>query len=140
VASERPPAAPSLSDQVTRLYELIAGYHATHLIEIARELGVWQAVTSRPGLTSEGLATAIGTDPFYTDVLCRTAFSFGLLERQTEGWRMAPHFDQILGDPDSSFYLARRPGSTWWSVRITATTLGTSEPGRLGPIRSMTRP
>jgi hypothetical protein len=110
VASGHPPTtAPSLADQVSRLYELIAGYHATHLIEIALELGVWQAVTSRPGLTSEGLATAIATDPFYTDVLCRTAFSFGLLERQTEGWRMAPHFDQILGNPDSSFYLARAP-------------------------------
>ena len=50
-----------------------------------------------------------GTDLFYTDVLCRTAFSFGLLEREGPGWRMAPHFDQILGDPASSFYLARAP-------------------------------
>ena len=25
------------------LYDLIAGYHVTHLIEIARELGVWEA-------------------------------------------------------------------------------------------------
>jgi hypothetical protein len=41
--------------------------------------------------------------------MCRTAFSFGLLEREGAGWRMAPHFDQILGDPGSSFYLARAP-------------------------------
>jgi SAM-dependent methyltransferase len=102
-----PATAPTLADQVSRLYDLIAGYHATQLIEIARELGVWEALTSSPGLTSEGLATGIGTDRFYTDVLCRTAFSFGLLERQGAGWRMAPHFDQILGEPGSSFYLAR---------------------------------
>jgi SAM-dependent methyltransferase len=57
----------------------------------------------------EGLATELGTDPFYTDVLCRTAFSFGLLEREGPGWRMAAHFDQILGDPESSFYLACAP-------------------------------
>jgi SAM-dependent methyltransferase len=101
--------APSLADQVSKLYDLIAGYHATQLIEIARQLGVWEALTSSPGLTSGELATAIGTQPFYTDVLCRTAFSFGLLERQGAGWRMAPHFDQILGDPGSSFYLARAP-------------------------------
>ena len=31
-------APPTLADQVSRLYDLVAGYHATHLIEIAREL------------------------------------------------------------------------------------------------------
>jgi len=104
-----PPGAPTLADQVSRLYDLVAGYHATHLLEIARELGVWEALTASPGLTSEELAGRLGTDPFSTDVLCRTAFSFGLLARQGAGWRMGPHFDQILGDPDSSFYLACAP-------------------------------
>ena len=105
--------APAVADQVSRLYDLIAGYHATHLLEIARELGVWQALTRSPGLTSAALAAQLGTDGHYTDVLCRTAFAFGLLEResggqgQDQGWRMGPHFDQILGDPDSSFYLAQ---------------------------------
>jgi SAM-dependent methyltransferase len=104
-----PTATPTLADQVSRLYELVAGYHATHLMEIARELGVWEALAQRPGCTSEELATRLATDPFYTDVLCRTAFSFGLLEREGAGWRMAPHFDQILGNPDSSSYLALAP-------------------------------
>jgi SAM-dependent methyltransferase len=107
VTQNSAPASPSLADQVSKLYELVAGYHATHLLEIARELGVWNALTQSPGLISAELATALDTDPFYTDVLCRTAFSFGLLERHGDGWRMAPHFDQILGNPESSFYLAR---------------------------------
>jgi SAM-dependent methyltransferase len=102
-------AAPTLADQVSKLYDLIAGYHATNLIEIARELGAWESLTQSPGLTSEALAARLGTHPFYTDVLCRTAFSFGLLDREGDGWRMAPHFDQILGDPESSFYLAGAP-------------------------------
>ena len=106
MTSESPPTLP---DQVSRLYDLIAGYHVTHLMEIARELGVWAALVRTPGLGSEGLAGELGTDPFYTDVLCRTAFSFGLLEREGDGWRMAAHFDQILGDPGSSFYLACAP-------------------------------
>ena len=106
---DTPAATPTLADQVSRLYDLVGGYHATHLLEIARELGVWEALTRRPGRTSEELATELGTDPFYTDVLCRTAFSFAMLERQGAGWRMAPHFDQILGNPDSSFYLALAP-------------------------------
>jgi SAM-dependent methyltransferase len=109
LAEGTPAASPTLADQVSRLYELIAGYHATNLLEIGRELGVWEALTRHPGLTSEGLATRLGTQPFYTDVLCRTAFSFGLLERDGDGWRMAPHFDQILGNPGSSFYLACAP-------------------------------
>jgi hypothetical protein len=37
-----PDGAPTLADQVSKLYDLIAGYHATHLLEIARELGVWR--------------------------------------------------------------------------------------------------
>jgi SAM-dependent methyltransferase len=109
VVTERPVEGPSLADQVSRLYDLIAGYHVTHLLEIARELGVWEALTLRPGTTSEDLAEKLGTDGFYTDVLCRTAFSFGLLERAGDGWRMAPYFDQILGNPESSFYLACAP-------------------------------
>ena len=62
-----------------------------------------------PGLTSEELSARLETHPFPTDVLCRTAFSFGLLERKGDGWCLAPHFDQILGNPESSFYLACAP-------------------------------
>ena len=100
-------AAPTLAQQVTKLYDLIAGYHATYLIEIARELGVWEAVAERPGITSADLAQRIGADGFYVDALCRTAFAFELLDREGRGWRMPPHFDQILGAPGSSFYLGR---------------------------------
>ena len=110
-AEGTPPAATlTLADQVSKLYELVAGYHATNLLEIARELGVGGA-DAEPGLTSEALAERLGTHLFYTDVLCRTAFAFGLLDREGAGWRMAPHFDQILGDPESSFYLARTQGA-----------------------------
>ena len=98
-------ADPSLSAQVTKLYDLISGYHATHLLEIGRELGVWEAITARPGITSEALANGLGIDPIYTDVLARTAFAFELVERDGTGWRMAPHFDQILGTPSATFYL-----------------------------------
>ena len=98
-----------MADQVTRLYDLIGGYHATQLMEIARQLGLWSLLTTQPGLTSTAIAAGLQTDPLYTDVLCRTAFSFGLLQRQGDGWRMAPHFDQILGNPESSFFLASAP-------------------------------
>lgn len=109
MAESAPATGPTLADQVSKLYDLVAGYHATNLLEIARELGAWEALTQSPGLTSEELAERLSTHPFYTDVLCRTAFAFDLLEREGAGWRMAPHFDQILGDPESSFYLSRAP-------------------------------
>jgi SAM-dependent methyltransferase len=98
-------AEPTLAAQVTKLYDLISGYHATHLLEIGRELGAWEAITAQPGVTSDELANRLGTDPFYTDVLARTAFAFELVERDGDGWRMAPHFDQILGTPSATFYL-----------------------------------
>ena len=98
-------AEPTLPEQITKLYDLIAGYHATHLLEIGRELGVWEAITATPGTTSDALAAQLGTDPFYTDVLVRTAFAFELVEHDGDGWRMAPHFDQILGTPSATFYL-----------------------------------
>jgi SAM-dependent methyltransferase len=103
-------AEPTLPEQVTKLYDLIAGYHATHLLEIGRELGVWEAITARPGVTSGALATQLGTDPFYTEILVRTAFAFEIVERDGDGWRMAAHFDQILGTPSSTFYLGTAPG------------------------------
>jgi SAM-dependent methyltransferase len=103
--AEPQPPAPTPADQVSRLYDLIGGFHATHLLEVGRELRVWETLTASPGLSSAALAGRLGTEPFYTDVLCRTAFAFGLLEREGPGWRMAPHFDQILGNPESSFYL-----------------------------------
>lgn len=101
------PAGPSIAEQVSRLYDLIAGHHVTNLIEAARAVGAWERITSRPGIDSTTLAAELKTDPGYTDVLCSTAFAFGLLERDGEGWRMAPHMDAILGDPDSTFYLGR---------------------------------
>jgi len=103
------PETPTLAQQVTKLYDIIAGFHGTHLLEIGRALGAWEALTATPGLTPDALAERLGTARFYTDALCRTAFSFGLLERDGHGWRMAPHFDEILGHPDSTFYLGRAP-------------------------------
>jgi hypothetical protein len=140
VLAEGQPAAPTLADQVTRLYELIAGYHATNLLEVARELGVWEALTRDPGRTSEELAARLGTQPFYTDVLCRTAFSFGLLDRDGAGWRMAPHFDQILGNPESSFYLACAPRVHMVLGDDYPATPTASAPAPPGPTRSTTRP
>jgi SAM-dependent methyltransferase len=98
---------PSLAEQVSRLYDIIAGYHLTNLIEVAREVGAWERIAAQPGIPSAKLAAILGTDPYYTEVLCRTAFAFELLEREGEGWRMAPHMDAILGDPGSTFYLGR---------------------------------
>ena len=104
---EAEPAGPTLAEQVSRLYDLIAGYHLTNLIEVARDVGIWERIAARPGIDSAALATAAGTDPRYTDVLCRTALAFELLERDGAGWRMAAHMDAILGDPASAFYLGR---------------------------------
>jgi hypothetical protein len=112
MTTEGLPATPTLADQISRLYDLIAGYHATNLLEVARQLGVWEALAARPGLTSEELAARLGTQPFYTDVLCRTAFSFGLLDRDGEGWRMARTSTRSSATPLPASTSPARPGST----------------------------
>ena len=114
--TERPVEGPSLAGQVSKLYDLIAGYHVTHLLEIARELGVWGGADAAPRHHLRGSRGEAG----HRALLHRRALPhgvlLGLLERDGDGWRMAPHFDQILGDPESSFYLARAPGSTCLSA------------------------
>src|SRR5260221_4411907 len=98
-------AEPTLPQQVTKLYDLISGFHATYLLQIGRDLGVWEAITATPGLDSDQLAARLGIDPYYTRILCKTAFAFELVVNDGTGWVMAPHFDQILGTPDATFYL-----------------------------------
>lgn len=53
------PDAPTLAEQVGKLYDLVAGYHMTHLVEIARELGVWEVLTREPGRTAADLAVVL---------------------------------------------------------------------------------
>ena len=89
MAEGNAPDSPTLADQVSKLYDLVAGYHVTHLVEIARELGVWDALTRNPGRISSELAETLGVDAFYTDVLCRTAFSLAcwIATATAGGWR-----------------------------------------------------
>jgi ubiquinone/menaquinone biosynthesis C-methylase UbiE len=98
-------AEPTLPEQVTKLYDLISGFHATYLLSVGRDLGVWEAITATPGITSDELAAKLGIDPYYTRTLCKTAFAFELVVNDGHGWVMAPHFDQILGTPSATFYL-----------------------------------
>ena len=53
------PAGPSMAEQVSRLYDLIAGYHVTNLIEVARAVGAWERISSRPGIDSRSLAAEL---------------------------------------------------------------------------------
>ncbi len=97
----------TIADQVTRLYESIAGFHTTHMLEVGRELGIWTYLAAHPGATSEAVAASGDLNPFYTDILCKTALSAGVLERSAEGWEMAPHMDELLGSPGTTFDLSR---------------------------------
>jgi len=97
----------TISDQVTRLYELIAGFHTTHLLEVGRQLGVWTHLTAHPESTSGDLAASLDLNPFYTEVLCKTAFSAGILERGDRGWVMGAHMGTLLGSPGTTFDLSR---------------------------------
>jgi len=100
-------SGPSLADQVTKLYEIIAGYHTSHLIEIGRDLGVWEYLVANPGAASEQAATSLDLEPFYVEVLCKTAYGAGLVDSRGDGWEMAPHMDLLLGTPGNTFDFSR---------------------------------
>jgi SAM-dependent methyltransferase len=116
-----PDGPPTLADQVSRLYDLIAGYHVTHLLEIARELGVWEALVRSPGLASEGLATELGTDSFTPTCSAAPRSPSGCWSaRAPDGaWRPTSTRSSATRSPASTW--PAPPGSTWSWARTTAT-------------------
>ena len=102
--------SPTLADQVSRLYDLIAGYHATHLLEIARELGVWEALAHEPGMTSEDARHAARRRTRSTPTCCAAPrSSSGCWSGMAPGGEWRRTSTRSWATPTSSFYLARAP-------------------------------
>ena len=108
------PAGPSLADQVSRLYDLIAGYHLTNLIEVAREVGRLGARSPpSPGIASAKLAAELGTDPA-TRTSCagpRSRSSSSSARATAGGWR--PTWTRSSATRRRPSTSAGRRRSTW---------------------------
>lgn len=97
--------------QMGKIFGYTKGLHATHLIDLGVKLGLFGALAEAPaGLSPDSLASKRGLHPQYARVWCETACALELLDYDPNaGFRLAPFMDEILGQPDGTYYLGGMP-------------------------------
>jgi len=89
-----------------RVLGYLKGLHATHLIKLGVELGLFDAIREHAPLMPSALADSTGLHGPYVRVWCETACGLELLDYDAgKGYRLAPFMDQILADPNGAFSL-----------------------------------
>lgn len=101
----------TLPAQMGKVFGYIKGLHATYLIDLGVKLGLFEQVgQAGDGTTPEAIASALGLDRASVLRWCETACALELLDYEpASGYRLAPFMDQILGQPDGTFYLGAFP-------------------------------
>ena len=100
----------TLTAQMGKVFGYLKGLHATHVIDIGTKLGLFQRLAEAPGLSPEVLSSLSGLQPPYVRQWCEAACALELLDYDpTMGFRLAPFMDQVLGQPDATFYLGGFP-------------------------------
>jgi SAM-dependent methyltransferase len=101
----------TLPAQMGKVFGYLKGMHATYLIDIGAKLGLFRRLAASPdGLQPEALASELGLDLGSVRRWCDTACALELLDYDpTSGYRLAPFMDQVLGNPDGTFYLGAFP-------------------------------
>jgi cyclopropane fatty-acyl-phospholipid synthase-like methyltransferase len=86
--------------QARTLRGWMLGLHATHIIDIGGRLGYFAELKRRGGgATAQELATALGLNPWRTEVWCRAACTVGVLGYEDgRGFTFAPFMAELLGD------------------------------------------
>lgn len=80
----------------------VAGYIGFRTIHIGLQHGLFQAMAQRPeGAAPEELAAALGLDPFYVGVWCRSAYAAEVLEHRDGRYRLPPAVATLLLDRES---------------------------------------
>jgi len=97
--------------QMNKVFGYIKGLHATHLMDIGTKLGLFTQLAGAPGgLTADALAAQLGLHPPYVRQWCETACALELLDYDPgTGYRLAPWMDEILGQPEATYYLGSFP-------------------------------
>lgn len=91
-------ATPTVEEQMAEVVmPLVAGYVGHRTIAMGLRQGMFRALAeTHVGATHMELAERLGFDPFYTGVWCQAAVAAGVLERDGERIRLAPHIDRLL--------------------------------------------
>ncbi len=94
--------------QTERLWAYLKGFHAVHLINVGVKLGLFAELhEAADGIAPGPLAAALGLHEPYVEVWCNTACAYGLLDAAADGgFRLAPHFDELLVEPGNPRLLA----------------------------------
>ena len=97
--------------QMGKVFGYVKGVHATHLIDIGTKLGLFDRLARSPdGLMPDALAGELGLYPKYVHFWCETACALELLDYDPAvGYRLAPFMNELLGQPEATYYLGRFP-------------------------------
>jgi SAM-dependent methyltransferase len=97
-----------LSDQTAKVFGYIRGLHATHFLELGVRLGLFRAL-AEAARRPEELAAGLGLHEPYVRAFCEMGFHLEVLDREGEGFRLAPEMDRLLARPDDPYYLGGFP-------------------------------
>ena len=98
--------APAIQDQAATLLGCAAGYVGHRTVGIGLRSGLVETLAAHPdGRTPEALADRLGLDELNTRVWCNAGIATGLLVRDDDRVRLAPHMDTLLLDDSSPAYV-----------------------------------
>ncbi|MEO5780330.1 trans-aconitate 2-methyltransferase [Arthrobacter oryzae] len=100
-----PVAEPTPQEQGAALLGQIAGYMAVRTVEMGIRSGLIRFVADNPGSTANEIADRMDLDDLYVSVWCRGGFGAGILDRQGDGFVLAPHMATLLLDETSPAFM-----------------------------------
>ena len=98
-------------EQWQQLFEYLLGNQAAWIADVGLKAGLFHAIAEadRPGVSADALAQTLDYSPRYVRVWCRGAYAFDMLEwDEASGYRLAPHMESLLLDPNDPHYLGGR--------------------------------
>jgi SAM-dependent methyltransferase len=97
--------------QMGKVFGYLKGLHATHLIEVGTRLGLFERLArDGAGTPPATLARSLRLHPEYVRFWCEAACALELLDYDPpRGYRLAPFMDEVLGQPQATYYLGRFP-------------------------------
>lgn len=100
------PSAITADEQVARIFEWRRGFNTIYLIDVGIRVGLFKALAEQPGSTGTDLAAKLRLHAPFVETWCKTAYAMQLLDADEPlRYRLAPHFDSILGNPGHPRYL-----------------------------------
>lgn len=97
---------PTPESQMARIFAWREGFDGLHLLDIGVRLGLFRDLAEHPGSAPEAVAQRLGLQPHHVRVWCQTAYALEVLDADdTDSFRVAPYYDQILAKPGHPRYL-----------------------------------